>query len=57
MNQPTMVSNDAELSEWAANIASLEAKRVFVYFNNDAGGHAVDNALFLRHLVAPAANG
>ena len=50
---------DERLHEWADRIRSWEGKlgEVFVYFNNDIGGHAIRNARSLRellHRVAPA---
>ncbi|MFD2574528.1 DUF72 domain-containing protein [Spirosoma soli] len=45
--------SDPELSEWAELIGVWEAsgKDIYVYFNNDIGGHAIRNALTLRSLV------
>jgi uncharacterized protein YecE (DUF72 family) len=42
----------AKLRRWAGRIASLEAREVFVYFNNDTGGAAVRDALTLMELLA-----
>jgi uncharacterized protein YecE (DUF72 family) len=44
-----------ELAAWAARIRSwLAAGRpVYAYFNNDVGGHAVENAQMLIRLVEP----
>jgi uncharacterized protein YecE (DUF72 family) len=41
---------DSELSDWADKIRELAKglKTIHVYFNNDAGGHAIQNALTLR---------
>jgi uncharacterized protein YecE (DUF72 family) len=39
------------LSEWAGRMRCWNAKTVYVYFNNDAGGFAVRNALELRQLL------
>jgi uncharacterized protein YecE (DUF72 family) len=46
--------SDAELLEWAAQVRAWHdaGKDVYVYFNNDIGGHAVRNALYLRSLVS-----
>jgi len=45
--------SDAELRRWAAALRKrlAEGRDVYVYFNNDAHGHAVENALTLRKLV------
>lgn len=42
-----------ELRGWAGRIAewTSEGRDVWFYFNNDLGGHAVRNAIFLRELV------
>ncbi len=44
---------EAELAEWAAWLAARLAAGVdcYVYFNNDVGGFAVENARQLRELV------
>jgi uncharacterized protein YecE (DUF72 family) len=44
---------DEELRRWAALVAQWdgEGKDVWMYFNNDLGGHAVRNALRLRELL------
>jgi uncharacterized protein YecE (DUF72 family) len=41
------------LETWAARIRSWQeqGRAVYVYFNNDAGGYAVQNALSLRRLL------
>ncbi len=46
--------SDQELNQWAAKIRGWEkdGKTVFVYFNNDAYGFAIKNALSLRKLVS-----
>ena len=49
---------DGMLADWAARIRALadHLNDVFIYFNNDVGGHAVDNAQTLaRLLCAPSA--
>jgi len=43
--------SDKELEGWAKKIAELETKMVFAYFNNDAEGFAVKNALTLENLL------
>lgn len=45
--------SDADLHWWAARIQEWAGmgKDVFVYFNNDGAGHAVQNAQTLQHLV------
>jgi uncharacterized protein YecE (DUF72 family) len=45
--------SDDDLRWWAARVREWEAmgKDVFVYFNNDGGGHAVRNAQTLRALL------
>ncbi len=41
-----------ELAGWARRIADFNVATVFAYFNNDAGGFAVENALALKRLLA-----
>lgn len=43
----------AHLTEWARRIRDWrqKLKGIYVYFNNDIGGHAVENALTLQKLV------
>jgi uncharacterized protein YecE (DUF72 family) len=45
--------SDDDLRWWADRVREWEAtgRDVYVYFNNDGEGHAVRNALTLRHLV------
>ncbi|HKI39757.1 MAG TPA: DUF72 domain-containing protein [Mycobacterium sp.] len=47
---------DDDLRRWAALIAAWDGdgKDVWMYFNNDLGGHAVRNALRLRELLGRA---
>ncbi len=47
--------SDQELRAWAIKIRTWEKKReaIFVYFNNDAYGFAIKNALTLKQLIAP----
>jgi uncharacterized protein YecE (DUF72 family) len=42
--------SDKELDSWAKKIAELETKVVFAYFNNDAEGFAIKNALTLKNI-------
>ena len=46
--------SEGELTDWAKRISALagEARRVYVYFNNDAQGFAIRNALTLREKLA-----
>ena len=46
--------SDDELRRWSERIAQWRGhgKDVWVYFNNDLGGHAVRNALVLRELLS-----
>lgn len=45
--------SDKELAEWASKARRWlgEGKDIFAYFNNDAHGYAVDNAIKLRTLI------
>ncbi len=45
--------SDAELARWAGEITAWAGagQEVFVYFNNDAHGHAVEDARQLRRLL------
>jgi uncharacterized protein YecE (DUF72 family) len=45
--------DDEELRPWAARIRALTraGKEVYVYFNNDRGGHAPRDALLLRNML------
>jgi uncharacterized protein YecE (DUF72 family) len=45
--------SDIELSDWAKKIRKLgnNLKAVYIYFNNDAGAYAVDNAKTLGRLL------
>ena len=49
---------DQVLSQWAERIRRWEGelRQVFVYFNNDTGGHAIRNARTLRHMLGQASN-
>jgi uncharacterized protein YecE (DUF72 family) len=40
-----------ELALWAARILESGAKRIWIYFNNDYGGHAITNAKTLLQLL------
>jgi len=46
--------SDQELKQWAGNIQRWikKDKTVFVYFNNDAYGFAIKNALALKKCIA-----
>jgi uncharacterized protein YecE (DUF72 family) len=46
--------SDKELKGWAGKIENWREKEkdIFVYFNNDAYGFAIKNALALKKLVA-----
>jgi uncharacterized protein YecE (DUF72 family) len=45
--------SDAQLREWAQRIRGPgpDLKAVYIYFNNDIGGHAVSNARTLTQLL------
>ncbi len=43
--------SEDELASWAKEIKALPVARAYIYFNNDAGGYAVDNALTLKRLL------
>jgi uncharacterized protein YecE (DUF72 family) len=45
--------SDDELRQWADRIArwDAESRNVWMYFNNDVGGHAVRNVKFLQSLL------
>jgi len=49
--------SEEELAGWAAQVRSwlAEGRPVYAYFNNDAGGHAIENARMLLRLVYPTA--
>ncbi len=44
-----------QLARWAGRIRELGdgLKATYIYFNNDIGGHAIDNARTLAHLLQP----
>jgi uncharacterized protein YecE (DUF72 family) len=42
-----------ELDVWAKRIAASNAKRAWIYFNNDFGGNAIKNARALRRMLKP----
>jgi len=46
--------SESELATWAGHVQALLAggRPVYVYFNNDAHGYAVQNALRLREMLA-----
>jgi len=45
--------SDSELQNWAREISKLSADlhEFFIYFNNDAGGFAIDNAIALKQIL------
>lgn len=43
--------SDAELADWAKRIEDSGARRVWVYFNNDYHGNAIDNGRTLREML------
>jgi uncharacterized protein YecE (DUF72 family) len=43
-----------KLRRWADRISTLPAREVWVFFNNDHGGAAVRDAIFLRDVLAGA---
>jgi uncharacterized protein YecE (DUF72 family) len=45
--------SDNELADWTNKLRSISSdlKQIFVYFNNDSAGFAVENALKLRKLL------
>jgi uncharacterized protein YecE (DUF72 family) len=47
--------SNKELTLWAKKIENWKSKRkdIFAYFNNDAYGFAIQNALTLKKLVQP----
>ena len=44
--------SDDELRDWARRICSSNAKRVWVYFNNDFNGYAVKNAATMQQILS-----
>jgi uncharacterized protein YecE (DUF72 family) len=50
--------SETELDEWARRIAEWRRRaEVFVYFNNDWEGFAVDNGLSLKRRLQPSPDG
>jgi uncharacterized protein YecE (DUF72 family) len=43
--------SDMELDTWAERINKLESRSVFAYFNNDAEGFAISNAMTLNNML------
>ena len=43
--------SDKELEGWAQKIIELGVRVVYAYFNNDAEGFAIKNALMLKHFL------
>jgi len=48
--------SDEQLAGWAARLRSLpdDVREIYVYFNNDAFGYAIENATTLRRLLREA---
>jgi uncharacterized protein YecE (DUF72 family) len=44
--------SDTELADWAERIKNLEVSEVYIYFNNDAEGYALDNARTIERYLA-----
>lgn len=42
---------DNELEEWSKNLKKLKPKELYIYFNNDFSGYAVQNALYMKKLL------
>lgn len=49
--------SDEELEDWIHKIMKLKVKAVYVYFNNDAEGFAIRNALRFKELLEEAKTG
>lgn len=43
--------SDKELEEWADKLKRLSARRIYLYFNNDANANAVKNAMKMQELL------
>jgi uncharacterized protein YecE (DUF72 family) len=43
--------SEAELSDWARRIRAANARRVWIYFNNDHDGYAIKNATTLAEML------
>jgi len=45
---------DDKLKEWCDQLIAWQPalKAIYVYFNNDVGGHAIKNALSLRKMIS-----
>ena len=41
-----------ELTDWARRIRNADAKRVWIYFNNDFDGYAIKNATMLAEILS-----
>ncbi|MFC2039276.1 DUF72 domain-containing protein [Chloroflexota bacterium] len=39
------------MADWAEKIKGLDTRTVYVYFNNDVTGYAVDNARTIRRYL------
>ncbi len=44
--------SDEEMAEWAGRLAALAVNDMYIYFNNDVSGYALDNAGTIRRLLA-----
>jgi uncharacterized protein YecE (DUF72 family) len=44
---------ESELANWAGRLTQIDSKlkTIYIYFNNDAGGAAIDNAGTMRSLI------
>lgn len=42
--------SDRELESWKEKLSSITARKIFVYFNNDANAYAVNNAITFERL-------
>jgi len=45
--------SQTELEQWAQRIRKSNAKRTWIYFNNDRDGYAIKNAKMLLNLLSP----
>ncbi|MGC8981482.1 MAG: DUF72 domain-containing protein [Minisyncoccia bacterium] len=43
--------SEDELKKWAVKIKKLKPKKVFIYFNNDFEGYAVENAIYMKKIL------
>ena len=49
----TSLYSEKELKKWVKEIKKLNAKEIFIYFNNDWEGNAVKNADYLKKVLNP----